>query len=1040
MGVARVPAAARLVARTSLAVPEVVGSLLFDEGWYAAQSGLRLPTRAAAAAHWLARGRHAGHAPHPLLEPQWWDPRPGASRRRDPVTAYRRARTLRSPHPFFDTVRWVQEHPSATAHPDGPLGHWLAAAGPGTPLPTPALGGERAEITWAAARERLAALLAEHRALEAVRRAPRVSAAYDHAAERRALAALAAAPLPPAEPGRPLVSVVMPVRDRAGTVGAAVASVLAQTLRDWELVVVDDGSTDGSAHAAGRAAAGDGRVRVVRRAAGGVGAARNAGLALCRGTWVAWLDSDNAWRPEHLRACLAALVATGARAAYDDLAQHDGGRTTYRALDAGLDHLLAQNHVDLNVLVAERALVEEVGGFDTSLRRAVDYDLVLHLARRARIVHVPVVGADYEAGEGQGAARLTRTELPTWSAVVRRRHLVDADALRAGLAGRDPGVLSAVVPARDEPRAVHASVEAALDAAARPGEVEVVVVDAGSRRGPAMATRALAALSPRVRVLPWSVPMTPGLAVAHALAGTAGATVALLAPGDRPHHGWATALRERLGAGGPARAAAPVVLGPDGTVAAAGLEALPGGALAPALRGLPPDDATRAGSAPLAAAGASGLALRAGDLVPPDGVDPLHLDLDAAAVALTTGLAAADPGAVVLEPAALVTRAEPPAEDPAAPVPGAGAPPGRPEAPPPARAGAGAVRAGTAAARAGLRVVGHRRGADGGPEPVHAHAERDPARLRWAVKTGAPAGPASRRWGDVHFARSLGAALERLGQQVVVDGRHAAERPSAYLDDVVLVLRGLTRVRPPVDGVSLLWVISHPDLVEDDELREHDAVFAASAGWARRAGERAGREVGVLLQATDPARFHPGAGSPGTGDSVLFVGNSRGVRRPVVQALVDAGVDVAVHGAGWDRFLPPGRVRSGHVANDRLAGLYRSSGVVLNDHWPDMRREGFLSNRLFDAAASGARVVTDEVEGTEVFGGLVVPVDPEREPERLRALVADRAAFPDDAERAEAGRRLGREHSFDARARVLLDAALAARAARAAGAGPGAPR
>jgi spore maturation protein CgeB len=93
--------------------------------------------------------------------------------------------------------------------------------------------------------------------------------------------------------------------------------------------------------------------------------------------------------------------------------------------------------------------------------------------------------------------------------------------------------------------------------------------------------------------------------------------------------------------------------------------------------------------------------------------------------------------------------------------------------------------------------------------------------------------------------------------------------------------------------------------------------------------------------------------------------------------------------------------------------------VVLNDHWDDMARDGFLSNRLFDAAASGALVVTDPVPGVEeLFGGAVLPY---RDVAELRALLR-RGDAVSDVERAERGTRIGTEHSFRRRAETLLDA------------------
>ena len=178
-----------------------------------------------------------------------------------------------------------------------------------------------------------------------------------------------------------------------------------------------------------------------------------------------------------------------------------------------------------------------------------------------------------------------------------------------------------------------------------------------------------------------------------------------------------------------------------------------------------------------------------------------------------------------------------------------------------------------------------------------------------------------------------------------------------------------------------------------------------------------------LLQATDPQRFHPGVAAPDTGEAVLFVGNSRNVFRPVVRDLLEAGVDVAIYGDKWERFLGPGRVRGRFVPNERLAAAYRSAGVVLNDHWDDMRAEGFYSNRLFDAAACGARVVSDHLPGLEeVFGGLARTfADAD---ELVRIVRAAPEGFPDDVQRVALAAAVAREHSFDARAATLLDEAL----------------
>lgn len=107
----------------------------------------------------------------------------------------------------------------------------------------------------------------------------------------------------------PRVSVVLPAWNAAATVGAAVASVQAQTLDGWELIAVDDGSTDDTAEAVRRAASGDPRVRLVRIDHGGIVAALQAGIATARAPYIARIDADDVMFPERLAVQAALLDA-----------------------------------------------------------------------------------------------------------------------------------------------------------------------------------------------------------------------------------------------------------------------------------------------------------------------------------------------------------------------------------------------------------------------------------------------------------------------------------------------------------------------------------------------------------------------------------------------------------------------------------------------------------------------------------------------------------------------------------------------------------
>ena len=115
----------------------------------------------------------------------------------------------------------------------------------------------------------------------------------------------------------PLVSVIMPAYNAERFVEEAIRSVMSQTITDWELLVLDDGSKDGTARIAADLAAQDPRIRFLPNEANmGVAKTRNRGFDLCRGQYVALLDSDDVWHPDKLEKQLALAEQTGADIVY----------------------------------------------------------------------------------------------------------------------------------------------------------------------------------------------------------------------------------------------------------------------------------------------------------------------------------------------------------------------------------------------------------------------------------------------------------------------------------------------------------------------------------------------------------------------------------------------------------------------------------------------------------------------------------------------------------------------------------------------------
>jgi glycosyltransferase involved in cell wall biosynthesis len=192
----------------------------------------------------------------------------------------------------------------------------------------------------------------------------------------------------------PLVSVVIPAYNAEAYIGAAVDSVLVQSFRDFELIVVDDGSSDSTASRLG--GYGD-SLRWIRQPNGGVSRARNRGVESSRGRLVAFLDADDVWLPEKLGRQASLLGSRSeCRACYTAATHTDGAlrpiaveRCTEGTITT-LNLLLRGNMVPAggSSVLCERELLMEAGGFDPGLSLCADWDMWLRLAARTRFAGI----------------------------------------------------------------------------------------------------------------------------------------------------------------------------------------------------------------------------------------------------------------------------------------------------------------------------------------------------------------------------------------------------------------------------------------------------------------------------------------------------------------------------------------------------------------------------------------------------------------------------------------------------------------------------
>jgi glycosyltransferase involved in cell wall biosynthesis len=190
------------------------------------------------------------------------------------------------------------------------------------------------------------------------------------------------------------VQVVMPAYNAAEYIGDAIESVLAQTFTDWELVVVDDGSTDATPEVVSRYA--DERIRLLRIEHSGLPAARNRGLAESRSPFVAFLDADDLWREDKLERQLAVMEAQpDAGLVHTGLETLEGGERRPRPAPPTLFgpepqfvRLAVENFIAVPSVLLRRTLLDLHGGFDEDPQLVEDFELWLRLAPHTTFAYI----------------------------------------------------------------------------------------------------------------------------------------------------------------------------------------------------------------------------------------------------------------------------------------------------------------------------------------------------------------------------------------------------------------------------------------------------------------------------------------------------------------------------------------------------------------------------------------------------------------------------------------------------------------------------
>ena len=322
---------------------------------------------------------------------------------------------------------------------------------------------------------------------------------------------------PAPEPDAPEVSVVMPARDAEAFVAEAVASVLAETGVALELVVVEDGSSDGTA--AVLASIDDPRLRVVPGPRVGISAALNAGVAAARGRFVARCDADDLFPPgrlgpqaQLLRAKPDAAAVAGGYASLDargrEVAVMDTGN---EPAELTAELLAGRTRTHLGAWLVRRTAWEAVGGARPWFRCAEDLDLQCRLAGVGRVLYRPGVAYRYRLHGASTTHRLADERRAFFDAAVvrfaRQRAAGGPDDLDRGEAPEPPEAPAAGAAPRMSPRwqaqgHLMAAAHRAAAAGRRGGALRLLgralAADPGGfRRWPTLLRQAAATLRPR---------------------------------------------------------------------------------------------------------------------------------------------------------------------------------------------------------------------------------------------------------------------------------------------------------------------------------------------------------------------------------------------------------------------------------------------------------------------------------------------------------------------------------------------------------------
>lgn len=239
---------------------------------------------------------------------------------------------------------------------------------------------------------------------------------------------------------KPLVSVIIPTHNRAQSLIRAIQSVLKQSFQNFEIIIVNDASSDDTVTILDKLAQQDARIHAIHQLQSvGGSEARNIGIRASQGEWIAFLDDDDQWLPQKLQAQMGMLAyfpnAVACSSGY--VIQYPLGITRHviTPMHQSLETLLAANTLGgASVCLCKASVIKQLGGFDAELRSAQDWDVWVRLRQSGLIISVPKSLVKYQVHfDARISNNMKAKYLGARQFYFKHRTLMNIDARRANL-------------------------------------------------------------------------------------------------------------------------------------------------------------------------------------------------------------------------------------------------------------------------------------------------------------------------------------------------------------------------------------------------------------------------------------------------------------------------------------------------------------------------------------------------------------------------------------------------------------------------------